>query len=290
MTGKENRSANHVLADMAFFDYLKEKLGERKTKTGAYCDLLEKASAGFVAPFLKNHGYVLQAGQCHVTITDLATGWHWHRATVRAFLDRLEEMGYISRTRLAKSVVITVAFAPDGIGETPGSCTGQAESRTADELDVALSEWITGNLSDNDMGDICGQYHASRLNEIAGRSLAGSSGSPMPSKDKSADELTRALVQRVAIAGLKRAIRNSRFDDPSAFTDFFNHELGRDWPSLFAVARMVAKMVLSGEDEAADVPSHERMTLLTLREPFKALLAKYQERDSTLLWTPQPVL
>ena len=51
----KNRAANQVLADMMFFDYLKEKVGERKTKTGAYYDLLEKATAGFIAPFLKNH-------------------------------------------------------------------------------------------------------------------------------------------------------------------------------------------------------------------------------------------
>ena len=38
----KNRAANQVLADMMFFDYLKEKVGERKTKTGAYYDLLEK--------------------------------------------------------------------------------------------------------------------------------------------------------------------------------------------------------------------------------------------------------
>ena len=115
----KNRAANQVLADMMFFDYLKEKVGERKTKTGAYYDLLEKATAGFIAPFLKNHEYVLQAGQCHVTISDLAVEWHWHRATVRAFLDRLEEMGYIRRTRFAKSVVITVTFVPFSSGETP---------------------------------------------------------------------------------------------------------------------------------------------------------------------------
>ena len=60
----KNRAANQVLADMMFFDYLKEKVGERKTKTGAYYDLLEKATAGFIAPFLKNHEYVLQADQC----------------------------------------------------------------------------------------------------------------------------------------------------------------------------------------------------------------------------------
>ena len=86
MTKDKNRQANQVLADMEFFDYLKEKVGDRKTKTGAYHDLLEKCAAGFVAPFLKNHEYVLQADQCHVTITDLAVEWHWHRATVRTFL------------------------------------------------------------------------------------------------------------------------------------------------------------------------------------------------------------
>ena len=42
----KNRQANQVLADMEFFDYLKEKVGDRKTKTGAYHDLLEKCAAG----------------------------------------------------------------------------------------------------------------------------------------------------------------------------------------------------------------------------------------------------
>jgi hypothetical protein len=51
MMKDKNRAANQVLADMMFFDYLKEKVGERKTKTGAYYDLLEKATAGFIAPF-----------------------------------------------------------------------------------------------------------------------------------------------------------------------------------------------------------------------------------------------
>ena len=40
MMKDKNRAANQVLADMMFFDYLKEKVGERKTKTGAYYDLL----------------------------------------------------------------------------------------------------------------------------------------------------------------------------------------------------------------------------------------------------------
>ena len=31
-----------ILADREVFDYLKEKVGERKTKTEAFCDLLDK--------------------------------------------------------------------------------------------------------------------------------------------------------------------------------------------------------------------------------------------------------
>lgn len=283
MTGKENRPANQVLADMVFFDYLKEKVGERKTKTGAYCDLLEKSTAGFVAPFLKKHEYVLQAGQCHVTISDLATEWHWHRATVRAFLDKLEEMGYIRRTRFAKSVVITVAFAPDYIGEVSGSCIGQTESRPADELDMALSEWITGNLSDNDMGNICDQYYGKRIEPEADPSDIASLVKQATVNLTACKELTQELVERIAVAGLKRAIRNSRFDDPSAFIDFFERKLTGEWPSLLAASRMTAKIILSGEDEVADDGSGEKKMLLTLRKPFKALWAKHQEREQGLL-------
>ena len=83
-----------VLAQMEVFDYLKEKVGERKTRTEAYSDLLDKSLAGFISPFLRKQDYDLQPCQCHVTISDLAVEWHWHRATVRAFLDKLEEMGY----------------------------------------------------------------------------------------------------------------------------------------------------------------------------------------------------
>ena len=32
-----------ILADREVFDYLKEKVGERKTKTEAFCDLLDKS-------------------------------------------------------------------------------------------------------------------------------------------------------------------------------------------------------------------------------------------------------
>lgn len=46
-----NEAPAAILANVEVFDYLKEKVGERKTRTEAYCDLLDKSLAGFVSPF-----------------------------------------------------------------------------------------------------------------------------------------------------------------------------------------------------------------------------------------------
>ena len=47
----KNRAANQVLADMMFFDYLKEKVGERKTKTGPTTTCWRKQRQVLSLPF-----------------------------------------------------------------------------------------------------------------------------------------------------------------------------------------------------------------------------------------------
>lgn len=51
----ENSQENttFILADVKVFDFLKEKAGDRKTKTEAYWDLLDRSMAGFVSPFVR---------------------------------------------------------------------------------------------------------------------------------------------------------------------------------------------------------------------------------------------
>ena len=51
-----NEAPAAILANVEVFDYLKEKVGERKTRTEAYCDLLDKSLAGFVSPVFKKAG------------------------------------------------------------------------------------------------------------------------------------------------------------------------------------------------------------------------------------------
>ena len=142
-----------VSAEVSMFGYLQEKVGERKTRIEAYCDLMEKASARFVSPFLKKSEQSLDKNQCYVTITDLAAEWKWHRATVRTFLERLEEYRQLTIERLPKSMVITMP-SPANLQTT---IIGKATDRFSDEVSHILSEWTVGNITTKEAGAAIGK-------------------------------------------------------------------------------------------------------------------------------------
>ena len=106
--GNSQENTTFILADVKVFDFLKEKAGDRKTKTEAYWDLLDRSMAGFVSPFVRKVERKLLPNQCHVTISDLAEFWHWHRATVRTFLDALESFGLLERTKTSLRTTISM--------------------------------------------------------------------------------------------------------------------------------------------------------------------------------------
>ena len=110
MTNKQ-QPTSIILTNPAVFELLKEKCGTRKTKTEAYCDLLDKAASNFISPFMRDRGISIGPNRCVVTITDLATTWHWHRATVRSFLERLEALRQLEQHKLPKCVVINMPIS-----------------------------------------------------------------------------------------------------------------------------------------------------------------------------------
>lgn len=85
--------------DMALLQFLRSKTSDRFTKLDAFCDLIGRmseqakahkgSSSEGVSPLC--HGYFTGS------ISELAQDWHWHRATVRSFLDGLESLGIITR-------------------------------------------------------------------------------------------------------------------------------------------------------------------------------------------------
>ena len=93
---------------MSLLEFLKERSGIRLSKLEAYLDLVDKASVQYIPKDLCKQEFSLSNGQFVITITELAGCWHWHRATVRTFIEQLEKMNQISVTRLTKSQIITI--------------------------------------------------------------------------------------------------------------------------------------------------------------------------------------
>lgn len=85
--------------DMVLLQFLRSKNSDRFTKLDAFCDLI-----GRMSEQSRHHDGSRSAsfsplchGQFTGSISQLAHDWHWHRATVRSFLDGLETRGVIKR-------------------------------------------------------------------------------------------------------------------------------------------------------------------------------------------------
>ena len=85
--------------DMALLQFLRSKNTERFTKLDAFCYLIGKMSGQDKAHKGDSTSDIspLCHGEFTGSISELANVWHWHRATVRSFLDGLESLGVIKR-------------------------------------------------------------------------------------------------------------------------------------------------------------------------------------------------
>ena len=273
-----------ILANVEVFDYLKEKVGERKTRTEAYCDLLDKSQSGFTSPFLRKQDYDLQPGQCHVTISDLATEWHWHRATVRSFLDAMEALGQLQRIKLPKSVVITMSVEsghtdkPHIVQETPGLVI---------QLNEVLSDWIIGRTTSAEVGTTCEQFVGRAILEADIQDNLFRQGDSHIGLDKTSKDDDKHMVEIrskalgcIALAALQKELRKSRFDASLDLMDFFRLDLGGDWEAFIEASNDLARLILDTEpDKGCEAMGEDQKLLKTLVEPFLSLAAKAQEEQ-----------
>lgn len=276
----ENSQENttFILADVKVFDFLKEKAGDRKTKTEAYWDLLDRSMAGFVSPFVRKVERKLLPNQCHVTISDLAEFWHWHRATVRTFLDALESFGLLERTKLNKSVIITMTVQS---GKNAIAGTEQDEPDFATRIGSILSEWVIGKKTSEDAGHSCGQALCQALAAIAGKdnSQVSGNGTDTVSAEvvRQEEKLRETILECIANAALQRVLRKSRFDNSSQLSQFFTLDLGGEWGAFIETAKELAELVFNPETSGAGVDMDRNKELLkSFRIPFLSLAAKAQ--------------
>lgn len=242
-----------ILADREVFEYLKEKGDERKTRTEAYCDLLDKSLAGFVSPFLRKKAYVLQPNQCHLTVSDLASEWHWHRATVRSFLSAMEAFGLLTRIQLPKSVVITMTVQS---GQAAQPRNAQEQPDFARQLREVLSDWVIGKTTAAETGVICGQLVSLAKTEIADRDtglcLDTHSNTTSAHSGTLVTEHRETALCCIAHAALQKILHKSRFDDSSPLVDFFRFDLGEEWAAFIESAKDLAGLILDTEASVTD--------------------------------------
>lgn len=267
MNNERQTLSDTLPMNLVALDYLCEKTEGRSSRMEAFCDLWEKASNGFVSPFLKGKGDWLKANQCLVTITDLANEWHWHRLTVRTFLEKLEDLRLVRINRLVKCCVITI---PVG-GDISQPDTDEQEPAFVQELRAALSDYAFGKTDMAETAKAVEQTveaELSRLSDTDGGDCAEDI-----AQQKS--ELYDTALSLVSVASLLRVLRKSRFDSPDALTTFFREDLGGDWSGFVEAAKVLAELVLDGQSALLDSENEAtREQFHALVTPFKAMLAR----------------
>ena len=183
-----------------------------------------------------------------MTISDLATEWHWHRATVRSFLETLEAFGQLKRTRLAKSIVVTM---PVQSGQSSAASVVQRQPDFAIQLQEVLSDWIVGKMTSADVGNICGQAvrqaMAGMTRYESRHCLDSHIDTASAHANKQEEEIRKTALGCIAHAALQRVLRKSRFDDSSPLIEFFRHDLDEEWVSFIEASKELAELNLDTE-------------------------------------------
>ena len=237
---------------LPLLDLLKEHSGERTSKLEAYLNLVDLASIQYVPKELHKEDYDLQPNQFVTTITELADCWHWHRATVRAFIEQLEASGQISVTRLTRSQLITVNAS---CGECATISNGEDKSAFIQKLNDVLSDWVNGGMTAKHCSTLCEQLYADAVSETATKEFIGSNGNVSDTEKMNA-ELCNAALRSICIATFKKIISGTTtdkhfFNDKLLF-DFFYNDLGSDWELFIKAAKVLSELVIDGDSSLLD--------------------------------------
>lgn len=163
------------------------------------------------------------------------------------------------------------------------SCNGQKKLNLAEQLREALSDWIIGKVSLDEIGIKCEQLVRRAMDEAGICDSCPSPDSiirinPAADDDERAVKIRMVALECITFAAIQRALRKSRFDDSAEFMDYFRLELYGDWTGLIATSKGIAGLILDVDrDENSDYDEDDREFLKTLFKPFLAFAAKAQE-------------
>ena len=142
-----------VSLSVGFLASLQDRHNERYSKHEAFCYLLDKACEHYMPKAVsKEVADELKDFQFITTKTQLAEDWHWHRATVRQFLEKLTEHGLIHCQEFeTKYTIITM------IGMKDGNVPTMRNSILEPIIRFTMDSWFNGTSTTEETAVICGQ-------------------------------------------------------------------------------------------------------------------------------------
>ena len=271
---------------MSLLEFLKERSGIRLSKLEAYLDLVDKASVQYIPKDLCKQEFCLSNGQFVITITELAGCWHWHRATVRTFIEQLEKMNQISVTRLTKSQIITIPM----LAETPAtSPIDTALEVFRQKMRTALEGWRSGKMSASACASECEQLYEDATEEVAiilqkadNDNSIGNSIGKVPCGSNIPESVGHAFCMTALTAVCEATFHQVLGQETgntlsTSLLPFFYKDLGGDWLSFIEAAKAISELALDGSSPALQQESAAiKSQFQSLCRPFLAIITNQE--------------
>ena len=268
-----------VSLSVGFLASLQDRHNERYSKHEAFCYLLDKACEHYMPKAVsKEVADELKDFQFITTKTQLAEDWHWHRATVRQFLEKLTEHGLIHCKEFeTKYTIITM------IGMKDGNVPTMRNSILEPIIRFTMDSWFNGTSTTEETAVVCRQIIKGAVALSQENNSASTSSDNQLSSDDIATCMIGRLVDSISLIGEKE---RSKHQLCKAIFNFFAHVLNRDWLQLFLLIKELPDIASHGKAASVKLNTAEDMSL------FQSLCSAYKVccPTSTVETVAKPVI
>ena len=273
---KENIKVN---LSVGFLASLQDRHNERYSKHEAFCYLLDKACERYLPKSIKKEvADLLGDFQFITTKTQLAEDWHWHRATVRQFLEKLTEHGLINCKEFdTKYTIITMFGMEDGNVPIVQDCLLEPIIR------FTIDSWLNGSSTTEETAVVCGQI----VKGAVALSQENNSASTSSDNQLSSDDIATCMIGRlVDCMPLVVKEEHNKLQLRNAIFKFFTRVLNRDWLQLLLLIKELPDIANHGKAASVKLNTAEDMSL------FQSLCSAYKVccPTSTVETVAKPVI
>ena len=273
---KENIKVN---LSVGFLASLQDRHNERYSKHEAFCYLLDKACEHYMPKAVsKEVADELKGFQFITTKTQLAGDWHWHRATVRQFLEKLTDHGLINCKEFDTKYTIITMY-----GMEDGNVPIVQDSLLEPFIRFTIDSWLNGSSTTEETAVVCGQIVKGTVALSQGKDATTISSDKQLQPDDIATCTIGRLVDSISLIGeeerSKHKLRNAIFK-------FFTRVLNRDWLQLLLLIKELPDIASHGKAASVKLNTAEDMSL------FQSLCSAYKAccPTSTVETAAKPVV